>query len=55
VSERVELRVNASDLRRWRVTASIEGVQLSEWIRRCCNAVAVTQSAVDAVGSKGAP
>lgn len=50
--ERVELRVAPEDLKRWRVTASAEGMQLSEWIRRRCNEVAVDQELIDLVDRK---
>ncbi len=50
--ERVELRVPADDLKRWRVTASAEGLQLSEWIRRRCNEGAVDQELIDLVDRK---
>lgn len=34
--ERVELRVPAYDLERWRETAEAAGISLSDWIRRAC-------------------
>lgn len=50
--ERVEVRVPADDLKRWRVTASAEGLGLSEWIRRRCNEGAVDQEMIDLVNQK---
>ncbi len=41
MSERLELRIPASVLARWRVTAALHGISLSEWIRRTCNQDAV--------------
>jgi len=48
----VELRVPSDDLKRWRVTAGAEGLQLSEWIRRRCNEISVDQGVIDAVAKK---
>lgn len=47
--ERVIIRVEAEDLARWRATADAEGLTLSNWIRKCCNAVAVDQELIDVV------
>ena len=44
---RVELRVPSADLKRWRATAAIDGVLLSAWIRRACDAVAMDQESFD--------
>ena len=42
--DRVELRVPRTDLVRWRVTAGLDGVVLSEWIRRVCNGASIDQA-----------
>lgn len=47
--DRVELRVPTASLRRWHVTAGVEGLTLSAWIRKTCDAVAVDQQTVDTV------
>jgi hypothetical protein len=47
-TKRVDLRVPRADLVRWRTTAGVEGLSLSEWIRTICNASAVDQQTFDA-------
>lgn len=47
--ERCEVRALMDEIRRWRLTAVLEGVSLSEWIRVHCNASAATQEAVEAI------
>jgi hypothetical protein len=46
-AERVDLHVPSADLRRWRATAAIDGVLLSEWIRRTCDASAMDQESFE--------
>ena len=48
-TERVEFRVSTADLVRWRLSAGVEGVTLSEWIRRRCEESAVDQATFDLV------
>lgn len=50
--ERVELRVPVEDLERWRATAAVENLSVSEWIRQRCNEVAVDQETIDLVKRK---
>lgn len=38
---RVELRVAAADVKRWRITAALDGRTLSSWIRRVCDSAAI--------------
>ncbi len=47
--ERVELRVPVEDLERWRATAAVGNLTVSEWIRQRCNEVAVDQETIDLV------
>lgn len=48
MSHRLELRVPTEDIKRWRVTAALDGIPLAEWVRRRCNAGAVDQRSVTA-------
>lgn len=50
--ERVELRVDTADLERWRATADAEGLTLSNWIRKCCNDVALSAETIRVVEEK---
>jgi uncharacterized protein (DUF1778 family) len=45
--DRIDLRVSAADLKRWRMAAALQGVSLSEWIRAACDAGAISKSAFD--------
>lgn len=47
--DRVELKVPKASLGRWRLTAGVEGLTLSAWIRKTCDVAAVDQETVDAV------
>lgn len=51
-TDRVELRVPRADLIRWRVTASADGLALSKWIRRICDASAMDQKTLDMAKKK---
>ena len=50
--ERIELRVPAEDLERWRATAEAEGRTLSQWIRHRCNEVALSAETIAVVQAK---
>jgi hypothetical protein len=50
--ERIELRVPTSSLKRWRATAAVENLTLSDWIRQRCDEVAVDQELIDDVEKK---
>lgn len=53
-AERVELRAPVSDVRRWHATSGLEGVTLSEWIRRVCNDAAIDQDTFDFMKTEAA-
>ena len=38
--ERVEVRADSDDVKRWRAAAEADGRSLSNWIRQLCNAAA---------------
>ncbi len=50
--ERIELRVSSASLKRWRATAAVENLTLSDWIRNRCDEVAVDQELIDEVEKK---
>ena len=52
--ERIEIRVKADDLERWRATADAAGLTLSNWIRQRCNEVAASKEMIDLVDKKEA-
>ena len=44
--------MKTEDLKRWRATAESQGLTLSEWIRKRCDEVAVSEELIEAVAKK---
>lgn len=50
---RVDLRMTALEKRRWESASSVDGISLSEWIRRQCNDAVVSRTKLLRVLKRG--